>query len=156
MRAIRLNAKPGKEFERIRGNRMPLAVEDMDAVLGSHDAEVGVAHLGCQCIDIPGRGRERLAVVNLQQPRMVTPRQRAVVLRRKQNAAGNIVLLDRSQRVRADMNGKHVPDLKFRAEPGQNGGDAGTVGIGQFGEIAGAHQQLDLGPAAARLDEAPE
>ena len=45
---------------------------------------------------------------------------------------------------------------KFRAEAGQNRRDAGAVGIRQFGEIAGAHQQLDLRPAAARLDEAAD
>ncbi len=40
--------------------------------------------------------------------------------------------------------------------PARSRGDAGAVGVGKLGEVAGAHQQFDLRPAAARLDEAAD
>ena len=121
MRAVALNAKPGKELERVLGNRMALAVEDVDAVFGRHDAEIRVAHLRRESVDILDRCCERLAVVDLQKARMIAPRQRSVVARGKHDAAGEIVLLDCPHRMRADMDGEHVADVEVpsrgRPEP---------------------------------------
>ena len=94
--------------------------------------------------------------MDLQQAGMIAARQRTVVPRGEQDAAGEVVLLDRPHRMRADMDGEHVADVQLRAEPGEQRRDAGTVGVGEFGEVAGAHQQFDFRPAAARLDEAAE
>ena len=66
--AIVLDIQAGKKRERVLRDRVPLAVEDMDAVFSGHDPEIGVAHLACESLDILDRGRERLAVVDLQQP----------------------------------------------------------------------------------------
>ena len=40
---------------------------------------------------------------------------------------------------------------ELRGDAEQHGGDARGVGVGQLGEIAGAHQDLDVGPLAAEL-----
>ena len=46
--------------------------------------------------------------------------------------------------------------MKLRGNAEQHGGDAGGVGVGELGEIAGAEQQLGLGPVAAHLRVALE
>ena len=72
------------------------------------------------------------------------------------DAAGEIVLLDGAARVRAHLHHEHVPDVKLGRDAEQDGGDAGGVGIGQLGEIAGAHQHLGVGPLAPDLRVALE
>ena len=61
---------------------------------------------------------------------------------------GEIVLLDGAARVRAHLHHEHVPDVELRGDAEQHGGDAGRVGVGELGEIAGAHQHLGLGARA--------
>ena len=51
-------------------------------------------------------------------------------------------------RMRAHLHHEHIPDVQLRGDAEQHGGDAGRVGVGELGEIAGAEQ--DLGLAAAR------
>ena len=72
------------------------------------------------------------------------------------DAAGEIVLLDGAARMRAHLHHQHVLDVQLRGDAQQNGGDAGRVGIGELGEIAGAHQHLGLGPLAPHLRVALE
>ncbi len=50
--------------------------------------------------------------------------------------------------MRADLHDEHVLDVQLRGNAEQHGGRADAVGVGQFGEIAGTHQHLDLGALA--------
>src|SRR5262245_23609755 len=52
VRAVALNAKVSEEFERVLRYMVALGVEDVDAILGSLDAEIGVPHLSCQRLDV--------------------------------------------------------------------------------------------------------
>ena len=77
-------------------------------------------------------------------------RKALVLARGEHEPPRGVVLLDRAARMRAHLHGEHVADLKLRADAEEGCGDAERVGIGQLGEIAGAHQDLDL-RASVRL-----
>ena len=76
--------------------------------------------------------------------------QRLVGLGGVHQAARGIVLLDGAARVGADLHDEHVADRKLGADAHQEGGQTQRVGLGQFGEVAGAHQHLDPRHHAAK------
>ena len=61
------------------------------------------------------------------------------------------MLLDGAAGMRAHLHHEHVLDVQLGGDPEQNRGDAAGIGVGQLGEIAGAHQHLGIGPLAPHL-----
>ncbi len=91
-----------------------------------------------------------------QQLVAVAFRQVVVLARPVHEAARRVVLLDRAARVRRHLHDEHVADGEFGADADEHGGDAAAVGIGQLRQVAGTHQDLDVGPRAAQLRVALE
>ena len=145
-----------EERERILRDVVAVAVVDMDAVLGDLDAEILVAHLARHRCDLLGRLRKRPARMQREQRRGVALRQIRARRGGEHDAAREIVLLDGAARMRAHLHHQHVADVQLRGDAQQHRGDAGRVGVGQLGQIAGAHQHLGLGPLAAQLGVALE
>ena len=86
-----------------------------------------------------------------QQAVGITLRQLVVGARGEHHAPRDVVLLDGAARMRADLHHEHVLDVQLRGDAEQHGGDAGGVGVGQLGEIAGPHQHLGVGTLAPHL-----
>ena len=136
---------------------MALAVEDVDAVLGASRCgnsrralrrpapRSPRARPGTACGRASAAGRDGSRAAGAVAARAANR------MRRATSCSSTV-----RTRVRADMHGQHVADAELRADAGQHRRDAGAVGVGQFGQIAGAHQDFDVRPAPARLDEAAE
>ena len=111
----------------------------------------GVAHLVGGHGDLIGRRGRRGAGRAKREAPPVAFGQRLVGLGGVHHPARGIVLLDGAARVGADLHDEDVADRSFGADArsGERS-DAERVGLGQFGQVAGAHQHLDL---AASCDE---
>ena len=72
------------------------------------------------------------------------------------DAPRKVVLFHGAPRMRAHLHHEHVLDVQLRGDAEQHGGDAGRVGVGELGEIAGAEQHLGIGPVAPDLRVALE
>ncbi len=153
MRAVflHIHAELGEQRQRVLRHVMAVAVIDVDAVLGDLDAEVPVAHLARDRGDFVRRLREGPPRVHGQKPVGVVLRQIAFGPARIHDAASEIMFLDRAARVRAHLHHEHVLDVQLRGNAEQNRGDAGRIGVGQLGEVAGAHQHLGIGTLAPHL-----
>ena len=75
---------------------------------------------------------------------------------RVHDAPREVVLLDGAPRMRAHLHHKHIPDVELRGHAEQHRGDAGGVGVGKLGQVAGADQHLGLRPIAPDLRVALE
>ena len=61
------------------------------------------------------------------------------------------MLFDRAAGVRRDLNDQDVLNAEFRADTKQQRGHALAIGIRQLGQVAGPHQNFDIGPLTAQL-----
>ena len=129
---------------------MRAVVVDVDAVGCGGDAPVAIGGGGGERGDVVHRLGERGAVVHLQQALGVAARQVGFGAGGEHQPAGKVVLGNRAPRMRAHLNHQHVADGELRANAEQHGGDAGAVGVGEFGQVAGAHQDLGGGQALAQ------
>ena len=98
-----------------------------------------------------GRVEERAPVAQRHQARIVALRQAAVGLGGEHDAARQLGLGDRAAAMRADLDHQDIADRQLGDHAHQGHGDAGRVGVGELGEVAHAHQHLDLGQAPAQL-----
>ena len=76
--------------------------------------------------------------------------------RGEHHAPRDVVLFVGAARMRADLHDEHIPDAQLRGDADQHGGDAGGIGVGQLGEIAGAEQDLASRPLAPKFGVALE
>ncbi len=142
-------AEPLPEGERLPPLEMERIVEHMDGAFGDMDAEIAIAHLGAGLGDLGLGERMGAAVMDLEQRLRVEPRQGAIAAGGEHQAAGDVVLGHGAPGVGAHLHGEHVADAEFGADAEQQRRHPRRVGVGEFGEIAGAHQHLGLGQAAA-------
>ena len=78
------------------------------------------------------------------------------MLREVHELGGEDRLADGAARPVDDLGGQHVADPELLAEADQHRVDAGGVGLGQLGQVADAHEHLDVRVAAADLEVAAE
>src|SRR5208337_2263253 len=101
VRAIRFYAELGIEGEGIARNMMPVAVEDMNAILGRCDSKIRVPHLRRYCGDFLCGGRIGRKIVEREKPRVIAFGQGANRGGREHEAPRGIVLFDSTPRMRA-------------------------------------------------------
>ena len=128
----------------------------MDAVLGGFDAKIGILDRRGKFRDLARRIGKRLALVQSEQRAAVTLGNARVLACREHHAARGVMLLDRAARMRADLHDEQVVNEKLRANAEQDRGDAVGIGVGQFGQVARAHEQLCRGKPPAQLGIARE
>ena len=125
-------------------NAVRTAVVNVDAVGRGGDAPVAVGGGRRECGDVRRRLRKRLTVVHLQQPIGIAARQFGVGAGGKHHAPPEIVLGHGTARVRAHLHHQHIADGEFGADAEQHCGNAGAVGVGKLGKVAGTHQDLGI------------
>ena len=133
----------------LRDDALAIWQAGVDAVLGDLDAEILVAPGRGVLGDLLGRERERAAGMQAKQPVGIIFRQIVLLARGIHDAPGEVVLLHRTACMGAHLHHQNVLDVKLGADAEQNGGDARGVGVGQLGEIAGAHEHFGFRPFAA-------
>ena len=87
---------------------------------------------------------QRLAVVQAEQGGADAGGQAALLAGGEHDPAGGVGLLQRAAAMRAHLHDQHVADVQLRDDAHEHGGDAGGVGVGELGQIAGAHEDLGL------------
>ena len=149
--SVLVDAELGKQCENILRHVMPIAIKDMDAVLGDLDAEILVAHLLCGLLDLLRRQGKWPARMQAEEVVGIALGQFGVGAGSKHHAPGDIVLFVGAPGMGADLHHEHVPDAELRGDAEKHGGGPCGVGVGQLGEIAGAEKDLALRPCAPEV-----
>ncbi len=149
-RVILQQRKLREQRERIAAGVHAVPVIDMDAFLGDLDPVARIADLPGKLPDLVQAVGKGFARMRGKQRRIQSLGQAAVFARGIHQAPRPVRLAHRRTGVRADFGREHAGDVEFRDQAEQQGVDAGGVRLGQLGQVADPHHDVDIGITPAQ------
>ena len=154
MRRVVLEPEQRPQRERIVAAVVTVAIEDVDAVLGGHHPEAGIAHCRRELGDLRRRVRERALLVERKQRRGEVLRQRVPTARRVHQAARGIGFAHDRTGMLADLDDEHRRELELGGDPEEERVHADRVRMRQLGHVTDAHHDRRVRPRAPQGVEA--